>query len=136
MELGVEQAAKRFLQNVDWHGEAIEAWRFDTATTNAERDKQVVTLPPGVQEAFRFYFDNVETRDWGGVGIFKLDDIAGETVYVVNTTTDGDDGFVEVFDGTGRRLATGQTDLDAGGNPITGWDEQLGAVRARVGASD
>ena len=60
----------------------------------------------------------------------------GEQVYVVHTSTDGDDGYSELFNHAGKRLATGLSGFKDNGHGgfdnITTWDTTLGTVRAKI----
>ncbi|MGC4120029.1 MAG: hypothetical protein QM765_36705 [Myxococcales bacterium] len=134
------KAAKAFLTGIDWTAALPKQLsQVDTADTNPERMKQIAKLPKGVQEAFNFYFQHVETEDWGSVSAYKLN-LNGQQLYVVRTGTDGDDGYVEVFNFAGKRLATGlqgyKDDGHGGFVPTTTWDAKLGAVRTKVTEND
>ncbi|MBI5548653.1 MAG: hypothetical protein HY901_32630 [Deltaproteobacteria bacterium] len=135
------KAAKDYFGPIDWSADALPAnlKQLDSADTNPERMKQVGKLPKQVQEAFNFYFQNVETADWGSVSAYKAN-LKGEAVYAVRTGTDGDDGYIEVFNFAGKRIATGlegyADDGQGGFTPTTTWDTRLGAVRTQVTDND
>ena len=135
------KAAKDFLTGIDWSADALpkNLTSLDTADTNPERMKQIAKLPKGVQEAFNFYFKHCEQEDWGSVGVYKAN-LNGQAVYVVRTSTDGDDGFVEAFNFAGKRIATGlegyKDDGKGGFTPTTTWDTKLGAVRTKATEND
>ena len=135
------KAAKDFLTAIDWTAETLpkQLTSVDTADTNPERMKQIAKLPKGVQDAFNFYFKHVETEDWGSVSAYKLN-LNGQQMYAVRTGTDGDDGYIEVFNFAGKRIATGlegfKDDGKGGFTPTTTWDAKLGAVRAKVTEND
>ena len=65
-------------------------------------------------ERFLTYHHYVEENDWGNARIFEHE-LAGETIYAVTVTTDGDDGFIETFDGRGQPLLSGTTGYGATG---------------------
>ena len=126
------QAAKNLLAGIDWSGGAPAGLRkLDAAGTNAERMKQVARLPKAVREAFDFYYKHVEGEDWGSVSVYKLD-VKGQAFYAVRTGTDGDDGYLELFNYAGKRVATGLQGWGTDGKPTTSWDSRLGAVRAKT----
>ena len=135
------KAAKDLLTSIDWSADALPkgVTKFDTADMNPERMKQIATLPKGVQEAFNFYFKHVETEDWGSVSVYKLN-VQGQAAYAVRTGTDGDDGYIEVFNFAGKRIATGlegyKNDGKGGFLPTTTWDAKLGAVRTKATEND
>lgn len=127
------EAAKKAVGKLDWSADPLP--RLDNADTNPERMKLVAKMPKGVQEAFNYYFKNVEQEDWGSVGVYKLQ-VGGERFYVVHTSTDGDDGYTELFNYAGKRVATGlsgfKDDGKGGFEPTTTWDKKLGAVRVNT----
>ena len=137
----ITKAAKDLLTGLDWTADKLPAnlEQLDTAQTNPERMQQIAKLPKPVQDAFKFYFKHVETEDWGSVSAYKAN-INGQAAYVVRTGTDGDDGYVEVFNFAGKRLATGlegfKDDGKGGFTPTTTWDAKLGAVRAKATEND
>jgi hypothetical protein len=76
------------------------------------------TLPPAVQEAYQHYKKHVMDEDWGTVRVYHVR--AGKTgTYAVRVTTDGDDGWLEVYSETGALLGAGRTyiELVAWGTP-------------------
>ncbi|HEY3449024.1 MAG TPA: hypothetical protein VGK67_21865 [Myxococcales bacterium] len=135
------KAAKDFLTGIDWTAEKLpkQLTSIDTADTNPERMKQIAKLPKGVQEAFNFYFKHVENEDWGSVSAYKLN-LNGQQMYAIRTGTDGDDGYIEVFNFAGKRIATGLEGLKDDGKggfvPTTTWDAKLGAVRTKATEND
>lgn len=68
-------------------------------------------VPKAVVGAFDHYY-RAEDADWASVGLHEAR-IAGKPIYAVVTSTDGDEGFLEVFKKTGEpmfsaRLQAGQ----------------------------
>lgn len=53
--------------------------------------------PPGTVESYKYYWDNVEMQDWGGVYVIKVK-IAGIDIFITHVFTDGDDGWMEIYD--------------------------------------
>ncbi|MBF2074195.1 MAG: hypothetical protein IGS50_10605 [Synechococcales cyanobacterium C42_A2020_086] len=60
-------------------------------------------VPPAVSAAYEFYDQEVAQADWGSVAVYQPT-LAGQSVYVVQVTTDGDDGWLEVYDSAGNLL--------------------------------
>ncbi len=81
------------------------------AAVKVDRKKQGKSLPGEVREAAEYYFKRVEAEDWGWVRVFRVATDHGET-YAVRVTTDGDDGWIEVYDLQGRLLGAGRTYLE------------------------
>lgn len=67
-------------------------------------------LPDSVKQAYSFYKENVEEEDWGSVRIYKTS--VKFPVYAVYTSTDGDDGYLEIYSQPGEELAVGKHDAD------------------------
>lgn len=87
------------------------------------------TLPRSVLEAYDYYFDQVESADWGSVSVSK-EKIQNQDVFAVNVSTDGDDGWAELFDAQGQEIGAARTLLER-----VAWGE-LQAIRASIGSSD
>jgi len=66
------------------------------------------TLPQPVLEAYDYYFDTVESADWGSVSVSK-EAIQNQDVFAVTVSTDGDDGWAELFDAKGQKLGAART---------------------------
>lgn len=69
------------------------------------------TLPKGVREAYEFYRTRFEDADLGSAREYAVP-VAGATTYAVRVRTDGDDGYLEVYDAKGKFLAAGRTYLE------------------------
>jgi len=93
-----------------------------------ERDPQVMEgLPQSVQDSYKHYYDNAEANDWASVYLSKHQ-VGGDDVYMVATRTDGSDNYMELFDASGKPLASGEALED---DPRA-WDSEFGACRAGV----
>lgn len=68
-----------------------------------------IGIPQPVLEAHDFYNENC--GNWGGAIIFKPE-VEGRDTYVVYVTTDGDGGWVEVFDEDGISLGAARTYIE------------------------
>jgi hypothetical protein len=64
-------------------------------------------LPEVVAEARRFYFERFDATDSGTVSAVEIT-VDGRVAYAICTTTDGDDGWIEVFDEDGTALGAGR----------------------------
>ncbi|QEH38952.1 hypothetical protein OJF2_75620 [Aquisphaera giovannonii] len=64
--------------------------------------------PRAVLDALRFYERAVTDRDNGSVGLFAWE-LDGSPLYLVRCTTDGSDGFLEVYDRDGSALGFART---------------------------
>ncbi|GAB4158051.1 MAG: hypothetical protein Fur0046_37750 [Cyanobacteria bacterium J069] len=71
-------------------------------------------LPATVQAAYDFYNENVMQHDWGSVSVSQMPMTSAPNgaVYAVVTTTDGDDGWLELFDLDGKPLGAARTYLE------------------------
>jgi hypothetical protein len=87
------------------------------------------TLPEPVRQAYAFYFHAVEAHDWGNVYLYGVS-LAGTPLYIIRTTTDGDDGWVELYDGAGALLGAGRTYIE-----LVAWGEQA-TIRSQVATGD
>lgn len=106
------------------------------------------SYPEAVKQAIQFYLEKVEYADWGSVRLYQLTftvanfseviptegDIDFQTnfqeemaalhsqefpFYVVKVTTDGDDGWLELFDNGGLAIGFGRTYVE-----LVGWETQ------------
>jgi hypothetical protein len=82
-------------------------------------------LPGLVFQAYAFYVMAIQARDLGSVRIHRRE-LEGGPVYLVRVTTDGDSGWLELYDAHGLPLGAGRTYLE-----LIAWD-RLDAVRAQA----
>ena len=84
-------------------------------------DRKTSDLPNTVVQAVQFYLAEVEDKDFGGVQLFKIPlidtdldnkDKKEESIYLVKVSTDGDDGWVELYDTEGFFLSAGRTYIE------------------------
>src|SRR5256885_8746593 len=68
-----------------------------------------IGIPEPVLEAHDFYNKNCD--NWGGAVIFNIK-VEGRETYVVYVTTDGDGGWVEIFDKDGSSLGAARTYIE------------------------
>jgi hypothetical protein len=64
-----------------------------------------------VREAFEFYKKHFEDKDIGSVRDYVVP-AASKTTYAIRVRTDGDDGYLEVYDEEGKFLAAGRTYIE------------------------
>lgn len=91
--------------------ESVDEVVFTEATDISPHRPNTVPLPESVQEAYRFYDRGVMQRDFGGVRVHGWT-VDGAKLYVVRCTTDGSDGWVELYDADGTALGYARTDWD------------------------
>jgi hypothetical protein len=68
-------------------------------------------LPDEVYAAHLFYVKHFTDEDIGSDRVYRFP-VNGKDVYAVRTRTDGDDTWVELYDGKGKFLAAARTHLD------------------------
>ncbi|MGB5967881.1 MAG: hypothetical protein WBG70_06065 [Spirulinaceae cyanobacterium] len=60
-------------------------------------------LSESVRAAYQFYLETVEQEDVGSVSAYRIE-IDEEAIDIVYVVTDGDDGWLEAYDGEGNLL--------------------------------
>ena len=75
-------------------------------------------LPPAVAQAYQFYVDRVEAVDWGNVYLLHPT-VQGRPFYLIYVTTDGDDGWLELYGRDGSFLGAARRYLE-----LVTWDDQ------------
>jgi hypothetical protein len=119
------QVARKWADGRDFNG----IWRHALRT-----DRSATSLPPAVQQSVGAWLD-WEQADLGSVNVYAVRNTLPR-LFAVHTSTDGDDGYLEIYDEEGRALASGTTTLtlDAAGTPTHGvlWDASFAGVRAAL----
>jgi hypothetical protein len=82
-------------------------------------------LPTAVQDAYSYYQRQVEAKDWGSVYLYAVPILSAQT-YAVRTTTDGDDGWLEIYAADGALLGAARTYIE-----LVAWDD-VAALRAQT----
>ncbi len=82
-------------------GRFLAAYHIDSASS----------LPDAVRNAYDYYFGSVQARDFGNVYLYRIL-FADFTVYMVYVTTDGDDGWLELYDAKGNVLGVARRYLE------------------------
>ncbi len=82
-------------------------------------------LPRSVFDSYTFYLAAIHDRDLGSVRVYRKR-CHGRPVYALQVTTDGDSGWLELYDENGLLLGAGRTYLE-----LIAWD-RLDAVRGQV----
>ncbi len=85
----------------------------------------VNTLPEQVAAAYTYYYEQVELADWGNVRVHTVTASPIPT-YAVYVTTDGDDGWLEVYQHDGSLLGAARLYIE-----LIGWAE-VDFVRAQT----
>ena len=87
----------------------IQSFQASPSLTLDLTDEQARSnLPKPVLEAYNYYFNKVEAADWGSV-VVSQEKIQNQDVFAVNVQTDGNDGWVELFDRAGQNLGAART---------------------------
>ncbi len=127
----VVTAAKEFATTFDFSAESdTEIGRADAPTTG----------PSWVRAAFLLH-RSWEDNDLGVARQYRWR-VAGYRIWAIRTSTDGDDSFIELFDGAGTAFASGvggfvaDPSSDSGFRPTITWDVALGSVRDRIAPRD
>jgi hypothetical protein len=84
---------------------------LSTAAVAVDRQTGWPALPGEVRTAAEYYYDRVEAEDWGSVRVYRVPTDSMDT-FAVRVTTDGDDGWLEVYDPQGHFLAAGRTYIE------------------------
>ncbi len=115
-----------------------EGFDFDSGSDEIDRSEAPATGPTAVRNAFLLH-RTWEDNDLGAARLFRWR-VSSYRVWAVRTSTDGDDSFIELFDGAGAAFASGVggfTDDGHGGfKPTITWDTTVGAVRDRFAPRD
>jgi LCCL domain len=98
---------RAYLEGEEYPKEFLQEYRLRWANWRENEPG----LPDEVYAAHLFYVKHFTDEDIGGDRVFKFP-ANGKDVYAVRTTTDGDDTWVELYDGKGKFLAAARTDLD------------------------
>lgn len=96
---------------------AGEEWLPEYRFHEAEQDVrgQIDRFPVPIQTAFRYYLEHVENADFGNVRLRQVPTLPVPTI-AVRVTTDGDDGWLEIYTLDGQRIGVGRTYLE-----LVGW---------------
>jgi hypothetical protein len=68
-------------------------------------------LPDEVREAYDFYWHHFEEADIGSARVYRVPS-GRKVTYAIRVRTDGDDGYLEVYDEKGKFLAAGRTYIE------------------------
>ncbi|MEL7036448.1 MAG: hypothetical protein AAFO04_12620 [Cyanobacteria bacterium J06592_8] len=82
-------------------------------------------LSEAASEAYTFYQQNVEDADWGNVQLYQAR-IENINVYIIYVSTDGDDGWLEIYNDQDQGLGFAQYDFET-----LNWSDQE-TIRAEV----
>ena len=76
---------------------------YNVAFMGDQKDEVIEELPDRVQRSYNYFRNNVEIEDWGTVKVYRQSDYLA-----VVTTTDGDDGWIELYTHEGEALTGGR----------------------------
>ncbi len=82
-------------------------------------------LPAPAAQAYTYYDERVQQRDWGNVRSYRVA-IDGTTTYAIYVTTDGDDGWLEIYAADGTLLGAARTYIE-----LIGWSD-VAFIRAQT----
>ena len=92
------------------------------------RDADVrAALPESVQESYDWYYNKAEANDWGTARVLARQ-VGDDPIFLVATTTDGSEHYMELFDARGNALGSGQQ-MDG---ELTQWDQRQGDCRQHL----
>ncbi|MCU0551808.1 MAG: hypothetical protein MUC48_20905 [Leptolyngbya sp. Prado105] len=77
-------------------------------TLNLNDEEERSMIPQSVLDAYDYYVAEVEAADWGTVSA-TIEKIQNQEVLAITVTTDGSDGWVELFDLEGKQLGAART---------------------------
>lgn len=89
----------------------------------------IPALPPAVAQAYQFYADAVEAADWGNVYLLQPH-VQGRPCYLIYVTTDGDDGWLELYGLDGSFLGAARRYLE-----LVEWGD-IATLRAQTRSGD
>jgi len=116
-------------QNQELSERFLAAYRLsrdpDDIEPSSEPQSESQSAPQSVKDASDYYGREVEAHDWGSVGVYRIQ-LVNQFVFIVMTTTDGDDGWVELYDVNGEELGVGRTYIE-----LVSWGDR-DTIRAQV----
>ncbi|GAP97485.1 hypothetical protein [Leptolyngbya sp. NIES-2104] len=85
----------------------VQSFQANPAMSLDLSDEKVrSTVPQSVLEAYDYYLNQIS--DWGSVAVAQ-EKIQNQDIYAVTVSTDGDDGWAELFDTEGQELGAART---------------------------
>ncbi|MEC4813585.1 MAG: hypothetical protein SAK29_10000 [Scytonema sp. PMC 1069.18] len=120
-----ERCYQAYLKDLDFEERFLDEYRISFQEYHKARDG----LPKSVQEAYNYYFEGVERQDWGNVFLYQVP-IENQQIYAVYVKTDGDDGWVELYDCQGIELGVGRTYLE-----LVAWGDK-NTIRSQTETGD
>lgn len=79
------------------------------------KEKLLEGIPAAVTNGYNYYLKHICGRGLGGIGVYKLP-CDGHDTYAIRVSTDGSDGWLEVYDRHGQEVGTARTYID-----LIGW---------------
>jgi hypothetical protein len=90
-------------------------------------NRDSIDIHDAIKNSINFYLENIEDADIGCVNLFEITLNSCDSVYMVRVTTDGDDGWIELYDSSGNILALGRTNME-----LIGFDDNINTLRSYV----
>ncbi|MGH8002821.1 MAG: lamin tail domain-containing protein [Brasilonema sp.] len=109
-KLTPKQAQKFYLDALKQAVQQDSEGREFVKTLGENTEKAAV--PESVQSSYNFYYENVERADYGSVRLYKVV-ISNTFTYAVHVSTDGDDGWLEIYGEFGDELGFGHFNYDS-----------------------
>jgi hypothetical protein len=102
-----EIAYNAYLNNNHLDERPLYKYEIESLLDQSNRSK----VPKSVTDAFDFYYSKVEEKDLGSVWVYKVE-VDGKATYAIRVSTDGDDGWLELFDQDGENLGSARTYIE------------------------
>ena len=91
-------------------------------------DRDNNNLNSNINDSISFYYENIEENDIGCVNLYELTlNDSSEKLYLVRVTTDGDDGWIELYGDDGKLLEYGRTYIE-----IIHFEDDIAKLRNHV----
>lgn len=75
------------------------------------KQKLLEGIPAAVTNGYNYYLKHICGRDLGGVSVYRLP-YDGHDTYAIQVSTDGSDGWLEVYDRHGQEVGIARTYID------------------------
>jgi len=69
-------------------------------------------LNENIKSSINFYLNQVEYADWGCLRLYEIVGNDDLYLYLIRVTTDGDDGWIELYEKNGNRCVSGRNYLE------------------------
>jgi hypothetical protein len=132
MEAQTQQSIRSFFEQSlrEYWQERYAAHQKGTSSRARFLEGHYLKAPTGlnasIHDAYGYYIQHVRDQDWGNAHLIHL--WIGETeVYAVHVTTEGDDGWIEVFTAEGELAGAARRYME-----LLAWEDSSEGIRERV----